>query len=110
MAFRWGSPINWLRARRHLFATYITDTTDLKRQRWVDMQARMTGSREFGLIIPDLPAEFSFIVLGDPGEGDASQLVLVDKLLKEAADTPFTVIASDVIYPAGRSHDYREKF
>ena len=110
MAFRWGSPLNWLRARRHLFATYISDSTDLKRQRWVEMQARMTGSREFGLSIPDLQTEFSFIVLGDPGEGDASQLVLVDKLLKEAEGTPFIVIASDVIYPAGRSHDYREKF
>src|SRR5262245_44253323 len=110
MAFRWGNPLNWLRARRHLLATYVVDTTDQKRQRWVDMQARLTGSREFGLTIPDLPSEFSFMVLGDPGEGDASQLVVVDKFVKEAADTPFSIIASDVIYPSGRSHDYREKF
>jgi hypothetical protein len=74
------------------------------------MQARRTGSRDFCLKIPDVPAEFSFIVLGDTGEGDASQLVLVDKFRKEAADTAFTLIASDVIYPSGRSHDYRAKF
>jgi hypothetical protein len=110
MAFSWGSPMNWLLARRHLFATVFVDTTDQKRQRWVEMQARRTGTRDFCLTIPDLPAEFSFIALGDPGEGDASQLVLVDKFLKEAADTAFTMISSDVIYPSGRSHDYREKF
>lgn len=110
MAFSWGNPLNWLRARRHLVATYFVDTTDQKRKRWVAMQARRTGSRDFRFNIPDLPAEFSFIVLGDTGEGDSSQLVVADKFLKEAADTAFTIIASDVVYPAGRSHDYREKF
>jgi hypothetical protein len=110
MAFSWGNPVNWLLARRHVVATFFVDTTDQKRQRWVEAQARRTGSRDFALTVPDLPPEFSFIVLGDPGEGDASQLVLVDKFLKEAADTAFTMIASDVIYPSGRSHDYRAKF
>lgn len=110
MAFRWGDPINWLRARRHLVATIFRDTTDQKRQRWVEMQASRTGGHDFAMTVPDLPPEFSFMVLGDTGEGDASQLVLVDKFLKEAADTAFTLIASDVIYPSGRSHDYREKF
>ena len=110
MAFSWGNPVNWLLALRHLVATSFVDTTDQKRQRWVEMQAHRTGSRDFSLTISDLPPEFSFIVLGDPGEGDASQLVLVDKFLKEAADTAFTMIASDVIYPSGRSHDYRAKF
>jgi hypothetical protein len=110
MAFYWGNPVNWLLARRHLIATFFIDTTDRKRRRWVEMQAHRTRSRDFCLKIPDVPAEFSFIVLGDTGEGDASQLVLVDKFLKEAADTAFTLIASDVIYPSGRSHDYRAKF
>jgi hypothetical protein len=110
MAFSWGNPVNWLRARRHVVASFFADTTDRKRRRWVEMQARRTGSRDFSLSVPDVAAEFSFIVLGDPGEGDSSQHVLVDKFLREAADTAFTIIASDVICPSGRSHDYREKF
>ena len=107
MAFSWGNPVNWLRARRHVVASFFADTTDRKRRRWVEMQARRTGSRDFSLSLPDVAAEFSFIALGDPGEGDSSQHVLVDKFLREAADTAFTIIASDVIYPSGRSHDYR---
>jgi hypothetical protein len=102
MACRWGSPLNWRRARRHLVATWLVETTDRKRQRWGARHARRTGARDFALTIPDLPAEFSCIVLGEPGEGDAAQRVLVEKVLKEAADTAFTISASDVIYPAGR--------
>jgi len=97
-------------ARRHLVSNLFVDSTDSKRKRWVEMQARRVGSREFRLDIPGLPSEFSFIVLGDTGEGDSSQLVLVDKFLREGADTAFTVIASDVVYPACRSHHYWERF
>lgn len=108
MAFSWGNPVNWIRSRRHLTA-FIWDTTDEKREQWTRRQEERYGSREFSFR-NDLPEEFSFIVLGDTGEGDASQLVVVDKFLVEGADTAFTIIASDVIYPAGRSHEYREKF
>lgn len=57
-------------------------------------------------------SDFSFIVVGDPGEGDASQLVLKDQILK-VADKPevkFVVISSDVIYPSGAMKDYERKF
>jgi hypothetical protein len=109
MAFSWGNPINWLRSYRHLTA-FIWDTTDRKRAEWAQRQAERYGSPEFRFHRDDLPDEFSFIVMGDTGEGDSSQIVVVDKFLKEAADTSFSVIASDVIYPSGRSHEYRENF
>ena len=57
-------------------------------------------------------ADFSFIVLGDPGEGDASQLVLKDQIIKvaETPDVKFMVISSDVVYPSGAMRDYERKF
>ena len=47
--------------------------------------------------------DFSFIVIGDTGEGDASQHVLRDQLLAVAnqRDVRFVVISSDVVYPTG---------
>jgi hypothetical protein len=109
MAFSWGNPLNWLRSYRHLTA-FIWDTTDGKRADWAQRQAERYSSSEFSFKPGDLPDEFSFIVMGDTGEGDSSQMVVVDKFLKEGAGTSFTVIASDVVYPSGRSHEYREKF
>ena len=53
---------------------------------------------------------FSFLLLGDPGEGDNSQYAVVPPLLAESEGTDFTVICSDVIYPAGELADYRNKF
>lgn len=56
--------------------------------------------------------DFSFIVIGDPGEGDPSQHALRDQLLaagrKDAVK--FVVIASDVVYPMGAMKDYEANF
>jgi len=56
--------------------------------------------------------DFAFIVIGDPGEGDASQHVLRDQLLAVAGhdDVRFVVISSDVVYPNGSMIDYEAKF
>jgi uncharacterized membrane protein HdeD (DUF308 family)/3',5'-cyclic AMP phosphodiesterase CpdA len=56
--------------------------------------------------------DFSFIVIGDTGEGDASQHVLRDQLLSVAntPDVKFVVISSDVVYPTGAMKDYEAKF
>ena len=56
--------------------------------------------------------DFSFIVIGDTGEGDASQHVLRDQLLAVAnqPDVRFLVISSDVVYPNGSMIDYEAKF
>ena len=56
--------------------------------------------------------DFSFVVIGDPGEGDASQHVLRDQLLTvtAGADVRFVVVSSDVVYPSGSMNDYEAKF
>jgi hypothetical protein len=56
--------------------------------------------------------DFSFLVVGDPGEGDASQHVLRDQLIQlgQRSEVTFLVVASDVIYPAGAMKDYEVKF
>lgn len=51
-------------------------------------------------------------MIGDPGEGDASQLILKDQLLavSNQADVKFVMISSDVVYPTGALRDYEKKF
>jgi 3',5'-cyclic AMP phosphodiesterase CpdA/uncharacterized membrane protein HdeD (DUF308 family) len=68
----------------------------------------------FAVHPPDLPddRDFAFIVIGDTGEGDASQHVLRDPLLLAAQqpDVRFVVLSSDVIYPDGAMKDYEARF
>jgi hypothetical protein len=61
----------------------------------------------------DRSADTAFVVLGDPGEQDASQFVVVPALREEmrGSDGPaFMVICSDVIYPSGDINDYVDGF
>jgi uncharacterized membrane protein HdeD (DUF308 family) len=56
--------------------------------------------------------DFSFIVIGDPGEGDPSQTALRHQLIaasnREAVK--FLVVSSDVVYPDGKMNDYEANF
>jgi uncharacterized membrane protein HdeD (DUF308 family)/3',5'-cyclic AMP phosphodiesterase CpdA len=56
--------------------------------------------------------DFAFVVIGDTGEGDASQHVLRDQLIAatQPPEVRFVVISSDVIYPTGEMKDYEAKF
>ena len=56
--------------------------------------------------------DFSFLVIGDPGEGDPSQHALRGQVLRAAAQdaVKFVVIASDVVYPVGAMKDYEANF
>jgi uncharacterized membrane protein HdeD (DUF308 family) len=56
--------------------------------------------------------DFSFLVLGDTGEGGAAQHSLRDQylFLGRRPDVKFLVISSDVIYPSGAMFDYEPKF
>ena len=56
--------------------------------------------------------DFSFLVIGDPGEGDASQHSLIERYLElgRRDDVKFLIISSDVIYPAGAMVDYENNF
>jgi uncharacterized membrane protein HdeD (DUF308 family) len=57
-------------------------------------------------------ADFSFLVLGDTGEGGAAQHSLRDRylFLGQRPDIQFLVISSDVIYPDGAMQDYEPNF
>jgi uncharacterized membrane protein HdeD (DUF308 family) len=70
------------------------------------------GATTFAVVPPGTGADFSFVVIGDPGEGDASQHVLRDRLLAVAngPDVRFVVVSSDVVYPTGSMNDYEAKF
>ncbi len=74
-----------------------------------------TGSMpDFALSPPGVTptGDFSFLVIGDTGEGDASQHVLRDQFLDAARadDVKFVVVSSDVVYPTGAMKDYEAKF
>src|SRR5919202_278515 len=110
---RWQA-FSWLSARALLdsvndrVAKYLGDLVDPRRQRWVAAQ-RAAGQD------PDTPIEVdgrSFMIVGDPGEIDASQFAVMPVL--EAVDserpTEFLVVLSDVIYPAGEVNDYPTGF
>lgn len=57
-------------------------------------------------------ADFSFLVIGDTGEGGAAQHCLRDQFLAlgQRPDVKFLVVSSDVIYPSGAMSDYEAKF
>jgi len=66
-------------------------------------------------VVPDGLAgvtDFSFLVIGDPGEGDPSQFSLKDQYLQVGArpELKFLIISSDVIYPAGEMESYEFNF
>jgi len=56
--------------------------------------------------------DFSFIVIGDTGEGDPSQMVLRKQLIDASKrdSVKFLVLSSDVIYPDGKMKDYEKNF
>src|SRR5262249_6008132 len=56
--------------------------------------------------------DFTFLVIGDPGEGDASPCSPASRYLRlgQNDDVRFLVVYSDVIYPAGPIEDYEAKF
>ena len=56
--------------------------------------------------------DFAFVVIGDTGEGDASQHVLRDQLMLAALqpEVRFVVISSDVVYPSGEMKHYEANF
>jgi hypothetical protein len=117
-------PFSWLslaplwRSRNQIVSTLLGDPTNDERRRWMKIQRRAGKiPRRAGKVHDDLVIkehanleEFSFLVVGDTGEGDASQFAVVPPLLAAGKDTAFMVICSDVIYPSGDAEDYEEKF
>lgn len=116
-------PFSWLRpgpliaSRNDVLARRLGDPTDDQRREWL---RRLDGYAQTAGVAPPprdrLVTRFadreriSVAVLGDPGEGDASQYVVVPVLQRVAHDTDLAVVCSDVIYPAGGIRPYADRF
>ncbi|MEV7006321.1 metallophosphoesterase [Streptosporangium sp. NPDC051022] len=107
--FTWLSPRTLWRSRNEILSGLFGDPSGQVRARWVASQ-RDRGVDPSFRVPMDVGPEFSFLVLGDTGEGDASQYAVVPGMLKIGEDTAFAIIASDVIYPAGAGNEYDNKF
>ena len=113
----WRRPFSWIDptplwlTRNQVLGSLLGDPTNNERRRWMGSQ-RQAGKLQPSLIIKEHAElkDFSFLVIGDTGEGDASQFAVVPPLLEVGQDTAFMVICSDVIYPSGDAEDYEDKF
>lgn len=105
--FSWLSPAPLWQSRNDRLARLLGDPTNDRRRAW--MKGRGENNPE--LVVDHKDREsIALVVIGDTGEGDASQYAVVPPLLAIAADTDFLFICSDVIYPAGGIEAYRDKF
>lgn len=105
----WFSPRVLWAARNGVLAGLLGDPTGAIRSRWVAPRAA-AGAPADKVIRRDDPGTFSFLVLGDTGEGGDPQYAVVPGLLRAGQGTSFAVIASDVIHPVGSADDYEDKF
>jgi hypothetical protein len=107
-AFSWRRPLVLWRSRNDVVAKLFGDPSNGIRRRCVSALADR-GTRA-GFTMHRSDEEFSFLLMGDTGEGDRSQYAVVPPALRVGSDTDFMVIVSDVIYPSGEAADYPEKF
>ncbi|MGW0916304.1 metallophosphoesterase family protein [Streptomyces sp. NPDC002784] len=105
----WLDPRMLWAARNGVLASWFGDPTGRTRSRWVAQRAA-AGAPADKVIGRTDPDRFSFLVIGDTGEGDDPQYAVVPGMLQAGQDTSFAVLASDVIYPAGSADDYGAKF
>ena len=109
--FFWISPAPLLASINDKVVKGLDDLVNEVRSRWIAAQ-RAAGRLDQGLAVRAYADEeaISFLILGDPGEQDASQYAVVEPLLEVGDDTHFLLIASDVIYPAGDINEYIDGF
>src|SRR5438034_10646342 len=106
-------PFSWLslgplwRWRNDRLSRWFGDPTDDHRRAW--MEGRGAGDADLIVDYGQHDA-IAFVLLGDTGEGDASQYAVVPPLLAQSEGTAFAFICSDVIYPAGGVNAYVERF
>src|SRR5829696_4898866 len=103
----WLNPINWVASRKK----FRRDHTVEWRQRYEhDSPAAPDRVTDFTELTGQqhLSEGFSFIILGDTGEGDKSQYALLP--LIRALKPDFMVINGDLAYPAGSEDDFLEGF
>jgi hypothetical protein len=112
--FRWLAPARLLDSVNDQISKGISDLVNARRMRWVNVLRQAHPAPpgepyEWRLPRTDLK-EFSFTILGDPGEQDRSQYAVVAPLMAKSEKSRFMVILSDVIYPAGDVNQYVDGF
>lgn len=102
---------NWAAGVWDGWAANRTDSWRSAMIKAVDPQPTANSFRLYPEGVKDT-GDFSFVVIGDPGEGDASQFVLHNQIVAvtEKPSVKFTVISSDVVYPDGAMKDYERNF
>jgi hypothetical protein len=105
--FRWN--LVTMREARNEKLAGVRDPSNAQRRAWV-AHMRTQGVEDLVVRAPGTPDRTSFLVFGDPGEGDSSQFALVEPLKAKSDGVDFAFVASDVVYPAGDVNDYRRKF
>ena len=105
--FRWN--LVTMREARNEKLAALRDPTDAQRRAWV-AHMREQGVTDLVVRTPAAADRTSFLLFGDPGEGDSSQFALVAPLESKVDGVDFAFVASDVVYPAGDVNDYRRKF
>ena len=93
---------NWAAAICNSWAEHRTDTWRVAMTRSVSAStAAADPAGALALSPPELGRDFAFLVIGDPGEGDAlpARAARPDHPGGAGADVRFMVISSDVIYP-----------
>jgi hypothetical protein len=110
-------PLSWLQprmlweSRNDVVAKRVGDPVNDLRRAWMRaVTEKAEGEGDPRRIDRMGKADVSFMVIGDPGEGDASQWATIPPLEAIWEGTDFAVIMSDVIYPAGNANEYEEKF
>jgi hypothetical protein len=102
----WADPRNLIAARKKFRRD---NTVEWRRRYEAEYPTAPARSVPFeGLTNRDAGAGFSFVILGDTGEGDRSQYGLLPLIRALAPD--FLIINGDVAYPAGREQDFIEGF
>ncbi|MEA2443185.1 MAG: hypothetical protein QOJ12_477, partial [Thermoleophilales bacterium] len=107
-----GRPFSWISlspiwiTRNDKLVRWFGDTTNDRRRAWMDGRTEDNPD----LLVDRGGEAISFLVMGDTGEGDASQYAVVAPAMARSAGIAFTFIAGDVIYPAGGVNAYDMSF
>lgn len=99
-------PANWWRSRRKFFRS--DQSNDWRYAHEAANPPPVARSTSFDAVIPDHGSQFHIAILGDTGEGDASQYALLPLL--HGVHPDLIIVNGDVAYPAGDMNDFRDGF